>query len=402
VRETARTVAIIPARGGSRGIPGKNLRTVGGTSLIGRTVEAARRAPGIDLVVVTSDDPAIRAEAEAFGAQTIHRPADISGDRASSEEALVHALSVLQERGEEFGIVVFLQCTSPFTRPDHVSALVRAFDVPGTESALLVSADHGFLWRRTAAGQGEGVNHDETAPRQRRQDMAPQFRENGAGYAVRVAAFLRERHRFVAPVALVETDLPIVEIDTPGDLDVVRAIAGSRHDALPAPADTLRAIRLLVTDFDGVHTDDCVYVDETGGEAVRCSRRDGMGVSLLAKAGVPTMILSKEVNPVVAGRARKLRIDVIQGVDDKLAILGEWLKTRGLSFGDIAFVGNDVNDLECLRAARLAFVPRDAHPSVLSQGFSVLSRGGGSGAVREVCDMLVRARQDRPPAPDRD
>jgi N-acylneuraminate cytidylyltransferase len=388
-----RTVAVIPARGGSKGLPGKNLAQVAGRPLVARTVAAALGAAAVDRVVVSSDDAAILEVAAAAGAVALRRPAALSGDAAPSEAALLHALDALAAEGERFELLVFLQCTSPFTRARDVDALVAALDGPA-RSALLVAPSHGFLWRRDAEGHGRGVNHDAALPRARRQDLAPEWRETGAGYAVRVDALREGGHRFPAPVALVETDLPALEIDDAEDLALARALAAARGEAPPAPDPArLRAVRAVVTDFDGVHTDDRVAVREDGLESVTCSRADGMGVALLGAAGVPLAILSKEVNPVVAARAAKLGCEAIQGVDDKPAALGRWLAARGLAASEIAYLGNDVNDLGCLDAAGLAFAPADAHPEVTRRAHvHVLPAPGGRGAVRALCDLLLGAR----------
>jgi len=146
---------------------------------------------------------------------------------------------------------------------------------------------------------------------------------------------------------------------------------------------------LLLLDFDGVMTDNSVWVDQNGTESVRCSRGDGMGVSLLRKAGFPVMILSTERNPVVHRRAEKLKIPCVAGVEDKTAAFHEILKDRGVSPADVIFVGNDINDLGCLRAAGCALVVADAHPSVIPFAHAVLQHNGGRGAVREVCDALL-------------
>ena len=111
----------------------------------------------------------------------------------------------------------------------------------------------------------------------------------------------------------------------------------------------------VVTDFDGVHTDDTVLTDADGRESVRVSRSDGMGIARLRRAGIPVLILSTETNPVVGARARKLRVDVRQGVDDKAAALLRVGRRRsGIPLSRIAYLGNDINDLACLEARRLA------------------------------------------------
>lgn len=151
----------------------------------------------------------------------------------------------------------------------------------------------------------------------------------------------------------------------------------------------LRKLKLVVFDFDGVMTDNAVYVFEDGREAVRCSRGDSMGVSLLVAAGVQTMILSKETNPVVTARANKMKTRCIQGCDDKRAALEGVARELGLGMEEIAFVGNDINDIECLEMVGVPIVVADAHDGVLPYAAYRTKATGGNGAVREVCDMIV-------------
>ena len=156
----------------------------------------------------------------------------------------------------------------------------------------------------------------------------------------------------------------------------------------------LRSVRLVVFDFDGVFTDNAVWVFEDGREAVRCSRSDGIGLQRLRSAGVEAFILSTETNPVVTARAKKLKLVCRQGCDDKLSALHELARERDLPLDAIAFVGNDVNDASCLEAVGLPIVVADAHPDVLALARLRSTRTGGHGAVREICDLIVKARLD--------
>lgn len=146
---------------------------------------------------------------------------------------------------------------------------------------------------------------------------------------------------------------------------------------------------LLVLDFDGVMTDNAVWVDETGRETVRCSRGDGLGLTLLRRAGFPVWILSTEENPVVMRRAEKLKLPCRHGIKDKTAALAALLAEVGAPSERTIFVGNDVNDIGCLRLAGCGLVVADAHAEVMRAGRGVLSRPGGHGAVREVCDAIL-------------
>ena len=148
----------------------------------------------------------------------------------------------------------------------------------------------------------------------------------------------------------------------------------------------------MVFDFDGVFTDNRVWVNERGEELLAFSRSDGLGLRRLDEVGVDYLIVSTEPNPTVSARAAKLGAACVQGVDDKLAVLRSESERRGIPLEDVAYVGNDVNDAECLRAVGLPIVPADAWPEARSLARWILERPGGAGCVREVCDAVRGAR----------
>ncbi|EFO29536.1 transferase [Roseibium sp. TrichSKD4] len=148
--------------------------------------------------------------------------------------------------------------------------------------------------------------------------------------------------------------------------------------------------RALITDFDGVHTDNSVFLDQDGREFVRCSRADGLGIEMLRARGLRLMILSREENPVVAARARKLKMDVLHNIKEKLPVLDEWRLGEGLEWSEIVYIGDDVNDLECIKACGLGVAPKNGHPDVLSAADLCLDKKGGDGALRELCDYLIK------------
>ena len=192
----SQTAAVILARGGSKGVPGKNLAPVGGVPLVARAVRAAQAAQGVAGVWVSTDDAAIAALARAEGAQVIERPAEISGDTASSEAGWLHALPILHAALPGLTRLVFLQCTSPFTTGADIDAVLARMQATGADCALSVVPDHGFLWHDGADGFGHGTNHDATRQRPRRQDLPPSWLENGAVYAVDAARFATIGRRF--------------------------------------------------------------------------------------------------------------------------------------------------------------------------------------------------------------
>ena len=378
-------IAIIPARGGSKGIPNKNLQTVGGVTLLARTISACLQSASITSVYVSTDSDEIAAVASSCGAQVIHRPASLSGDNASSESALLHALDEIEKQSSLPQNVLFAQCTSPFILHADIDGVLGLLQ--NHDSALTVTYNHAFIWRRDRSGNAIGINHD-SAIRLPRQQLDPEYKETGAVYAMNVEQFRKSGHRFFGRIGMYEVPAErSMEIDELEDLRLANVLE-LQGKSLPS-AESLRAIKAIVFDFDGVMTDDQVYITETGEEMVMASRSDGMGISALKSAGLKLLILSKERNPVVAKRAEKLQIEVIQSCDNKLEALTEWLSKNQLPLSQCAYVGNDINDLQCMKAVRLAIAPVDAHPLAGQAAHWRLTRAGGKGAIRELSDAII-------------
>ncbi|MCS3844472.1 acylneuraminate cytidylyltransferase [Microbacterium sp. AK031] len=383
------TVAVIPARGGSKGVPRKNLRRIGGVPLIQRAVRAAAAAEHVDLVVVSTDDDEIAELSVAAGARAIRRPDEISGDTASSESAVLHALDALESAGETVEIVVFIQATSPFIPSDRIDAAVDEVRSGRYDSMFSAHETYGFLWRRDDDQAAAAINHD-AARRPRRQDREPHYLETGAFYVFRADGFRRGGHRFFGRVGIVEVpELSAVEIDDEQHAAVASALAPLMDQ--PESID----VKAVVTDFDGVHTDDTALVDAEGREQVRVSREDGMGVARLRRAGIPMLILSTEVNQVVRARADKLRVAVRHGIDDKEEALSAWAVENGIALADIAYLGNDVNDLPAMRIVGWPVAVANAHPEVRAAARVVLDKSGGQGAVRELIERVLTADRHR-------
>lgn len=155
-------------------------------------------------------------------------------------------------------------------------------------------------------------------------------------------------------------------------------------------AEAIGRLRLIAFDFDGVFTDNMVYISQDGIESVRCWRGDGMGLAKLADLGIEKIVISTEVNPVVTVRTQKLKIRTIQGCDNKVEALDGIMDEMGLSYEQVAFMGNDINDLACLRLVGLPIVVQDAHPDVIPFALYRTQTPGGYGAVREVCDLFEK------------
>jgi len=385
-------VAIIPARGGSKGIPRKNLLSVAGRPLMSYVLGEALAAKRVSRVIVSTDDAEIAAVARGAGAGVVERPAVISGDTASSESALTHALGELEKRdGYRPDLMVMLQCTSPLTLAQDIDGAIETMLDENGDSCFSASAFFHFLWRREAGGAAAGIGHDATR-RLRRQDMEPRYLENGAIYAMRAEGFRKSQFRFFGKTVIhVMPAERHLEIDDPADIELAALRLRERDNArrgelLP------RRIGALIFDFDGVLTDNRVMVGQDGNEAVMCDRSDGLGIEMLRQRGMRMTVISKEVNPVVAARCRKLQLECTHGVDDKLPLMHAWLRKHGIPIEEVVYVGNDVNDLGCLVAAACGVVPADAHPDVRGAANIVLAQAGGRGAVRELCDLITQGQ----------
>lgn len=154
-------------------------------------------------------------------------------------------------------------------------------------------------------------------------------------------------------------------------------------------------LKIVAFDFDGVFTDNSVYLFEDGREAVRCSRSAGPGLRKLESLGLVPLVISTETNPVVSRRCEKLAIRCIQACADKAAAVESLAAEFNIQLDQIAFVGNDVNDLPALTRVGLPIVVADAHPDVVHTAIFQTTKPGGHGAVREVCDLIWEQKRNK-------
>ncbi len=389
--EDDKTVAVIPARGGSKGLPRKNVMDFCGKPLLAWSILQARQTAAVDRVYVSSDDPEILAVATHYGALPIQRPAELATDVASSEAALLHAVAVIAQReGREPARIVFLQATSPLREPDDIDGAVGKF-ISERADALFSAAvlDDFCLWAREKDGY-RGLTFD-PAHRGRRQDREPLFLENGSIYVFRPEILRTFNNRIGGVTTIYEMPFwKSYEIDTKDHIEICEYYF--RKYLLPRwkPQNLHRDdIRLIVYDFDGVMTDNRVVVAQDGGEAVMVNRADGLGVDHFREVGIPQLILSTETNPVVRARAAKLKLEVIDSCRDKKAALVSYCRGQAIDLQQVLYVGNDVNDLEAMEAVGYSAAPADAHPRIRAIATVVLRAVGGAGVVRELADLLI-------------
>ncbi len=401
-------LAIIPARGGSKGIPRKNIREFGGYPLIAYSIAAGLQAETVTRVIVSTDDEEIAAVARAWGAETpFLRPAEFAQDNTLDLPVFQHVLHWLAENeGYHPDVVVQLRPTSPVRPVGLVDEAVRhLLDHPEADSVRgVVPAGQNphKMWRiDPESGQMKnlvdvpGIPEPYNAPRQA---LPPVYWQTGHIDAIRPRAILEDNSmsgRVILPV-MVDPRFT-VDIDTPADWQRYEWMVSSGLNlVMPGPArrPLPAKVALVVFDFDGVMTDNRVWVDQDGREMVATSRAEGPGLRRLEARGIRTLVLSSEVNPVVTARCRKLEVPVLQGARDKAGALLRHLESEKIDAREVVYLGNDVNDLPCFPLVGCAAVVADAEPEALRQADLVLTRQGGRGAVRELCELILKHQED--------
>lgn len=402
-------LAIVPARAGSKSIPLKNIQSFHGYPLLAYSVAAGLQAEKVTRVIVSTDSKEIAGVAREYGAETpFLRPTEFAQDDTEDLPVFQHALNWLaEEEGYRPDVVVQLRPTSPLRPPGLVDeAVTTLLDHPKADAVRgIVPAGQNphKMWRLQRDGPMEallkvkGLVEPYNAPRQK---LPAVYWQTGHVDAIRAQTILEKGSMSGEAIWPLVIDARYsVDIDTASDWQRAEALAASAEFPLVWPGRAPRRlpdeVRLLVLDFDGVMTDDRVWVDAEGNEQVAAHRGDGIGIALLKKAGVGIFVLSSETNPVVAARCRKLDLPLKQGVDDKGAALEMLLKERGVRTEQAVYLGNDVNDLACFPLVGCAVAVADAHPEVLRAADLWLSRAGGRGAVRELCDLILRNQSSR-------
>ena len=372
--------------------------------MIAYSIAAGLGSKLVTKTIVSTDDEEIAHYAREYGAEVpFLRPENIAQDDTRDLPVFQQALTWLEEeQGFRPQIVVQLRPTSPFRSPSLVDEAVQILlDNPEATSVrgIVPSKQNPYkMWQIQENGQLKPLleNNFVEPYNMPRQELPVTFWQTGHIDAVRTQTIL-EGSMSGKNIYACQID-PWFSIDLDSTLDWEEAESRiptlSDDIVLPEKTDlTMPAdISLLVLDFDGVLTDDRVYVNQHGEETVAAHRGDGMGIARLKKTGVEVIILSKEKNPVVQARGDKLNVPVYQGIDEKGKKLAEILKEKGLIGRQVVYVGNDINDLPCFSMVGLAVAVADAHPDVKEQAGLVLRKKGGFGAVREICDLLAVKR----------
>jgi YrbI family 3-deoxy-D-manno-octulosonate 8-phosphate phosphatase len=400
-------LALIPARGGSKSIPHKNIRPLAGHPLVAYSIAAALQSQMVSRTIVSTDDEEIAQIARAYGAEVpFMRPHEYALDSTTDIPVFIHALNWLRDHeGYQPDIVVQLRPTSPIRPPDCVDQAVQLLlDHPQADSVrgVIPSGQNPYkMWQINEQGHMvpllsvEGISEPFNAPRQ---SLPHTFWQTGHIDAIRYSTIIEKKSLSGEVILPLQLDpCYAIDIDTLRDWQRAEWIISQAELPFVRPGYQKRSlprqIDLVIFDFDGVMTDDRVWVDQDGRELVAANRRDGLGISSLHKAGIPMLVLSTEPNPVVSARCRKLKLPVIQGQSDKAAALIQLLEERNVDPSNVIYLGNDINDIPCFSLVGCALVVADAHPEAIAQADIVLSSPGGHGAVRELCDRILRNKQ---------
>ncbi len=404
-------LAIVPARGGSKGIPRKNIRDFAGYPLLAWSIAAGLQAKSVDRVIVSTDDEEIAAVGREFGAETpFLRPAELAQDDTTDLPVFDQALRSLAADGYRPDVVIQLRPTSPIRPPscvDNAVALLLAHPEADSVRGVVPAGQNPHkMWRVSGSDapmtpllRVEGLAEPYNAPRQ---ILPPVYWQTGHVDAIRAATILMKRSmsgEVIYPLIL--DPRYTIDIDNLADWARYEALvyAGTLDMVMPGrkPRPMPARIDLIVTDFDGVITDNRVWTDEHGNETVVASRSDSMHIREIRSRGIGIVILSSEPNPVVKARASKMGdVEVVQGIDikGKGEALKDLLLRKGVDPANAIYIGNDLNDLPCFAVAGWAVAVADSVPSVRRSADHVLKAAGGHGALREVCDMVLARLQN--------
>ena len=400
-------LALIPARGGSKGIPRKNIKDFAGYPLIAWSIAAGLQAHSVSRIIVSTDDEEIASVSRAWGAETpFMRPAELAQDRTTDLPVFEHALKWLEDiEGYKPDIVIQLRPTSPIRPKDCVDSAVKILmehaDADCVRGVVAAGQNPFKMWRFNGYDKPmnpllevEGITEPYNAPRQ---ILPPTYWQTGHIDAIRTSTISR-KHSLTGNTIypLVIDPRYTVDIDTPADWTKYEALVYHGGLDMVTPENKSRRgmprkIELIICDFDGVITDNKVWTDQDGHEMIAAYRSDSIRIRELRERGMDVMILSSEPYPVVQARAKKMGVEAIHGVglQDKGRVMREVLAQKNIPAENVIYVGNDLNDLPCFEIAGWSVAVADAYPEVIHAADFVLTKNGGHGAIRELCEIIL-------------
>lgn len=381
--------ALIPVRGGSKSIPLKNVKDFCGRPLVYWTVKAASECNKIDRVYVSTDSGVIRETVEGFGldkVEVIDRSGNSATDTASTESVMVEFA-----QNYSFDNLILIQATSPLLTNGELYKGIELFEQPGVDSVFSAVYQKRFCWKNRD-GYAHPINYDFNH-RPRRQEFDGYLVENGAFYIISKPLFLAANCRLAGNIKAVEMpEETYYEIDEPSDWMIMEELMKKRQKKLAQ--NKIPPIKLFLTDCDGCLTDGGMYYTEKGDELKKFNTRDGMGFSLLRESGILTGIVTGEDTEIVKRRAQKLKLDLCMcGIKDKLKCVREICRKYDISMGNVAYIGDDINDSQIIENVGFGCCVNNADDILKPKAKYVTKKNGGEGAVREVADLILKSAQ---------
>ena len=377
-----KTIGFIPLRKGSKGIVNKNKRKMVGRPLFTWVLGEAIFSNLDEVIVYTDDDGIIDFINKEYHwtnkVKALLRSEESASDTASTETAIIEFCESINYNFDKFCL---LQATSPFTRKEDINACLEKLN-KDYDSALTVVNKHRFLWNK----DGEALNYN-PLKRPRRQDFDGLLIENGAVYAVTKQALKKHKNRIGDKTAVVKMpEDSFLEIDSESDWIAIESLLIERQKREKES----KKITHVVLDVDGVFTDGSITYTKDGEHTKSFDMRDGMGLEILRQFDIEVVIMTSENSQLVAKRMEKLKIEhVFLGVKDKYTLLKNIVTKADISLSNVAYVGDDINDLTNICSVGWSLAPNNATDIVKSNADVVLSKNSGSGAIREACQFVM-------------
>ena len=394
-------VALIPVRGGSKSIPLKNIKNICGQPLVYWVMDAAVDCRYIDKVYISTDSEIIKEKVLEYKQKNMNlnrnvekvkcigRSESTATDEASTESAMLEF-----SENYLFDNIVLIQATSPLlTTADLDNAFKKYLDNK-YDSLLSVVEQRRFIWREEKDGLVQSVNYNPNN-RPRRQEFKGFLVENGAFYITKRELLLSTKTRISGNIGYyIMPEETYFEIDEPSDWSIIESLMRSNKKQNIKFSEKLSKIKLVAMDCDGVLTDGGMYYSENGDELKKFNTKDGMGIGLLHKAGLITVIITGEDVDIVKNRANKLKIkEVHLGIKDKLKCMNEIIEKYHLSIDEVLYIGDDINDLNLLENVGISVAVADSLDIVKENADYITKAKGGKGAVREVAELVLKAKE---------
>lgn len=389
-------VGFLPIRSGSKSIPNKNIKNFCGFPLSYWTIEALDKCKKIDKIIVALDSKEYEATLKKYNFEKVefyHRKSDNAQDKSSTESVMMEFLE--SEKAQEYSdsdLFVLVQATSPFTQSEDIEKAIKKMEKEETDSLLSGVRFKRFLWNF----DGKAKNYD-FRKRPRRQDFDGEFLENGAFYINKIGNIKKDRNRLSGKIATHEMEeYTSFEIDESDDWLICEELM-KKHQRKRIHENLFkRKIKLFLTDVDGTLTDGGMYYGENGEMLKKFNTLDGMGLSLLKKAGIKVGLITKENTPISRKRGEKLKLDYnLIGIENKIEQIEIIRKEMGITLDEIAYIGDDINDLEAIEKCGIGAAPNDANKKVQRAAKIVLTKKGGEGCVREFADMILEYHEGK-------